>query len=243
MKKNSATAVEEVPPPIERPPEEAAAIAFREKFEAFHRGVGGRIVMSPEDRDALTSAGDAYELYHREARQAWSGGHSDVPEAVTVIATALDEYENTTLGEVKLELGDGSSILTPAIESATVRGVLVRRGDEILRMITRAIETGYQRLAKARERDRSLRGRVRFWMGHHPTIKKLIEVIVALFEEKGNDAWLIANHTLESLRLLQIFNTPKGDDAPVILACSAAGGAREWLSIAKEILDDEEKSV
>lgn len=233
---------------VEKPAEEAAALALRERFVTFHAGASGRSTLTADDRAVLEEMTLLAKAYSGAAHAAWRSTEEwvsadSMPQSVSLIPSIIDEYVNTTTATVTLPLTSGRNIEAPSIESATVRGVLVRQGEGVIAAMDGAIACGYTRIAKVADSKARAETRLRYWLGV-PVVRSLCVALVAVVDASADmeESFYNVGGLLETLKQIQMRYKGQHHDAPEPLYVHI-GTWRRWLPTAREILKSEQREA
>jgi hypothetical protein len=234
------------PEPVEKPAEEAAAVALRERLRTFNEGAPTRAALTDEDRAALDAFKALAVEYAEAASEAWKGnvapwhapltwGATTPPDVVTGLGALISTYLIDSTDEQVTQLASGRTKTWPAIESDAYRRNLAKDGEAIIQRINSAIEAGYKRIADAHAAERKLRDRVQFWLGF-PLVHQLVATL-AMTVDSRPELNTGRTRTLTALR---------AELQSVALAEERAGRKvpeqiwghdwRAWLPVAREIL-------
>lgn len=233
------------------PPEESAALALRGALAQFNAGANDRSVLTRSDREALENIKSLCDTYIAAANLAWSGnewGSTQMPETITrELAEGVIEYVRTSAGTMRVEVAHGESsrmVETPAIESATIRGLVARTGAALLVTIDKAIAEGHKRIAAAKAAEQKLTDGVRYWLAR-PVVRHLVEAMILIMDQKLGEQPFSLNHVLDALRQVQIYlrsnDERAGSNPPEPLAVHV-GFWRRWMPFARTVLAESKVS-
>src|SRR4029077_16463729 len=237
------------PEPIQKPAEEAAAVALRDALGKFNEGANARSALTTEDNAALDEIEALAAAYNEAALVAWEHncapwysnlkwGPTTPPAIVTTLPDAVNPYIADCRGDNPLPFRDGRTKWVPYIRNVDNRQEIANNGRAITGKIAAAIGAGYARIAAAHEAQRALRDRVRRWLAF-PLVRQLVDALITTVDSRPE---LITGRTRTLTAL-------RAELQSVALAEERAGRKvpeqiwthewRGWLPFAREILNED----
>lgn len=254
MRKISTMISQVAPIDIEQPAESSLLTELKTNFAAFHAGTNQRSALTTEDRqtlDGFNTAAAAYlALAKREAFEDRTWGTGEAPAAAMALPNLIADFVAVSSSDVELQLsGGGDPINTPAIESATVRGVLSRKGDAVLAAIDAAMAAGFERIANSHAARQSMEQRVRYYLSI-PAVRALIAAFIAIKsyygEENSSADFSVSTSTMNALHgVMQhhSFTMAHRGNAVPNPPETAVGMWRRWMPMAAELIAAERREA